>query len=181
MWSFDRRLLRLTSRASDGRLLVVEVLGKVRGLDKEDLEAVTEIEHGSLKYRVLDPVAMLRAKATNVREIDQAGPPPRQDGAHLQLIAQCVAPFLRDVHQQAIGEPTLHAKFAKTVSRLFRTLSDRNIMWTLLSAGIQPLALVPAELKDSPIAKVRTTFEHQMPRFKIAVDGQGKSHEIQGG
>ena len=60
----------------------------MRGLDKEDLEAVTEIEHGSLKYRVLDPVAMLRAKATNVREIDQAGPPPRQDsgggGGHAQ-------------------------------------------------------------------------------------------------
>ena len=93
MWSFDRRVLRLTSRAKDGRLLVVEVLGKVRGLEQEDLEAVEELEQGDLKYRVLDPVAMLKAKAANVREIDQAGPPPRQDRAHLHIIAQCVGPL----------------------------------------------------------------------------------------
>lgn len=165
LWSFDRRLLRLTSRADDGRLLVVEVLGKVRGLAKEDLEAVTEIEHDGVKYRVLDPVAMLRAKAANVREIEQAGPPPRQDRAHLRLIARCVAPFLRDAHQQAVGHPALHGEFAQTVSRTFRTLSDRPTLRTLLAEGIEPRALLPPELKDSPIDKVRTAFEYQGPRL----------------
>lgn len=87
MWSFDRRLLRLTSRAEDGRVLVVEVLSKVHGLDKEDLEAVVEVEKDGVKYRALDPVAMLKAKVANVRELDQAGPPPRQDRAHLHIIA----------------------------------------------------------------------------------------------
>jgi hypothetical protein len=171
MWSFDRRLLRLTSRADDGRLLIVEVLSKVNGLDNEDLEAVAEVEQDGVKYRALDPVAMLKAKVANVRELDQAGPPPRQDRAHLHIIAQCVAPFLRDAHQQSAGNPALHGDFAKTISRTFRTLSDRNLFKTLLAEGINPRALIPAELKDSPIEKVRTAFEHQIPRLEASVSG----------
>lgn len=166
MWSFDRRLLRLTSRAEDGRVLIVEVLSKVHGLDNEDLEAVAEVEKDGVKYRALDPVAMLKAKVANVRELDQAGPPPRQDRAHLHIIAQCVAPFLRDAHQQATSAPALHGEFARTISRTFKTLSDRRLLKTLLAEGIQPLALLPAELKDSPIEKVRAAFEHQMPRLE---------------
>lgn len=169
MWSFDRRLLRLTSRADDGRMLIVEVLSKVHGLENEDLEAVVEVEQGGVKYRALDPVAMLKAKAANVRELDQAGPPPRQDRTHLQIIAQCVAPFLRDAHQQASSDPTLHGEFAKTISRTFKTLSDRRLLKTLLAEGLQPVTLIPPELKDSPIEKVRTAFEHQMPRLEQAV------------
>lgn len=169
MWSFDRRLLRLTSRAGDGRMLIVEVLSKVHGLDSEDLEAVVEVVQDGVKYRALDPVAMLKAKAANVRELDQTGPPPRQDRAHLHIIAQCVAPFLRDAHQQVSGDPTLHGEFAKTISRTFKTLSDRRLLKTLRAEGIQPLSLLPAELKDSPIEKVRTAFAHQMPRLEQMV------------
>lgn len=169
MWSFDRRLLRLTSRADDGRLLIVEVLSQVHGLEKADLEAVAEVEQGGVKYRALDPVAMLKAKAANVRELDQIGPPPRQDRAHLQLVVQCVAPFLRDAHRQAVGDPALHAEFLKTISRTFKTLSDRRILQTLLAEGIQPMGVVPVELKDSLIEKVRTTFGHQMPRLEQAL------------
>lgn len=166
MWSFDRRLLRLSRRAEDGRLLVIEVLGKVNGLEAEDLEAVAEIEQDNVKYRVLDPVAMVKAKAANIREIDQEG---RQDRAHLQIIAQCVAPFLRDAHQQASVNPALHGAFAKTISRTFRTLSNRLTLKTLLKENIHPLALIPEELKDSPIEKVRTAYEHQLPRLRRSV------------
>ncbi|HRG55620.1 MAG TPA: hypothetical protein PLG56_06245 [Lacunisphaera sp.] len=162
MWSFDRRLLRLTTQADDGRLLIVEVLGRVHGLDSEDLEAVKEIEKDNVRYRVLDPAALLKAKAANVRGLDQSD---RHDRAHLQIIAQCVAPFLRDAHQQAVGEASLQGEFAKTISRTFRTLSDRQTLNTLLAEGIQPLVLLPVELKDSPIEKVRSAFEHQMPRL----------------
>lgn len=169
MWSFDRRLLRLTSRAEDGRVLIVEVLSKVHGLDNEDLAAVAEVEQDGVRYRALDPVAMLKAKVANVRELDQAGPPPRQDRAHLHIIAQCVAPFLRDAHQQATLAPALHGEFAKTISRTFKTLSDRRLLKTLLTEGIQPLDLLPPELKDSPIEKVRTAFGHQLPRLEQAV------------
>lgn len=172
LWNFtDSRLLRLMSRADDGRLLVVEVLHKVHGLGREDEEAVVLIEQNGVRYRVLDPVAMLRAKAANVREIDQAGPPPRQDRAHLGIIAQCVAPFLRDAHEQAVPKPELHGPLAKTVSRAFKTLSDRHTLKTLLAEGIQPLGLLPVELRDSPIEKIQTTWSYQAPRLEAQIAG----------
>lgn len=165
MWSFDTRVLRLTSRAADGRLLVVEVLGKVLGLDKEDLEAVELVEKDGATYRALDPIAMVRAKAANLRELNQDGPPPRQDRPHLHIIAQCVEPFIRSAHEQSVPNVDLHPLFVNTLSRAFRTLSDRKTLRTLLAEGIRPTALIPAELKDSPIEKVRTTYHHQMPRL----------------
>jgi hypothetical protein len=161
----ETRRLTLASRSADGQLLLVEVLSKVHGLDREDLEAVEELEQDGVNYCVLDPIAMLKAKAANVRELDQEGPPPRQDRAHLQIIAQCVAPFLRDAHTQAVQDSTLHSKLAKTVSRAFRTLSTRRTLQTLLAEGIGPLSLLPADLGGSPIAKVRSAFEHQLPRL----------------
>ena len=47
---------------------------------------------------------MLKAKTTNVRDIDQIGPPPRQDRIHLNLIVRCVPDFLRDVHASAVAD-----------------------------------------------------------------------------
>ncbi len=73
LWSFDRRLLRLTAKDKAGQVLIVEVLGKVNGLDNEDLKAVREITADGVVYRVLDPVAMLKAKAANVMSINQEG------------------------------------------------------------------------------------------------------------
>jgi len=170
LWAFtDTRLLKLMSQSEDGRPLVVEVLDKVRGLDREDLEAVVQIEQEGVKYRLLDPVAMLKAKAANVREIDQAGPPPRQDRAHLKIIAQCVPPFLRDAHQQSSANPDLHGKFSKTISRAFKTLLHRHTLKTLLEEGIQPVSLMSPELKDSPIDKVRAACLHQLPRLEESV------------
>ncbi|MGH8018924.1 MAG: hypothetical protein ACREIA_11630 [Opitutaceae bacterium] len=78
---------------------MVEVLHSIHGLKKEDLARVETIEHRGDNYRVLDPVVMLKAKAANVRDINQDGPPPRHDREHLQLVARCVPLYLRDVHQ----------------------------------------------------------------------------------
>lgn len=167
LWAFtDSRVLKLVSQAEDGRTLVVEVLNGVFGLDREDLEAVVQIEQDGVTYRLLDPVAMLKAKAANVREIDQNGPPPRQDRAHLQIIAQCMSHFLRDAHQQAVENGNLRDAFSKTLSRTFKTLTHRATLTILLQEGLRPVQLVPAELRDSPIEKVRTACQHQLPRLE---------------
>lgn len=70
---------KLQSVAPDGRLLLVEVLHSVAGLDAADLRRVSEVEVGRIKYRLLDPIAMLKAKAYNVRKFKQDGDPPRHD------------------------------------------------------------------------------------------------------
>jgi hypothetical protein len=167
LWAFtDGRVLRLMSRAEDGRDLVVEVLTSVRGLDRGDLEAVVQIKQDDVTYRLLDPIAMLKAKPANIREIDQEGPPPRQDRAHLQIIAKCVPPFLVDPHRQAVENADVRSAFSKTLSRAFKTLSHPPTLKILLQEGIRPGPLVPAELCDSPIQKVRTACKHQLPRLQ---------------
>lgn len=166
MWAFgDGRLLTLSSKSTDGRILLVELLKDVPGLNSEDIEAVQQIEKDGVRYRLLDPIAMVKSKATNVRKYQQDGPLPRQDRPHLQIIAQCVAPFLRDAHQQAAPVAELHSEFARTVSRAFKTLSDKHVSATLLELGISPRSLIPEELSDSPILKVQTAFAHQLPRL----------------
>jgi hypothetical protein len=167
LWAFtDSRVLKLMSPAEDGRTLVVEVLHRVLGLEREDLAAVVQIEQNGVTYRLLDPVAMLKAKAANLRKLDQAGPPPRQDRAHLQIIAQCLPHFLRDAHQQAIANADLRDAFSPTLSRTFKTLTHRPTLKILLQEGIRPGQLVPAELRDSPIERVRTACQHQLPRLE---------------
>jgi hypothetical protein len=173
LWAFnDSRILTLMSKSEDGRPLVVEVLSSVHGLDQEDLNAIVPIEQDGITYRLLDPVAMLKAKAANVRQIDQVGPPLRQDREHLQIIAQCVPLFLRDAHEQAVANTELHDAFSKTLSRTFKTLCHTRTLKTLLREGIAPVLLVPTELKNSPIEKITTACRHQLPRLEKLIQDQ---------
>jgi len=163
LWSFDRRLLRLTAKDKAGQILIVEVLGKVNGLDDEDLKAVREITANGVVYRALDPVAMLKAKAANVRSINQEG---RHDRAHLRLIARCVSPYVRDGHNHALDAAEAQTDFLGVVSRLFRTLADKRILKVILAENIPLHALIPEELASSPLEKVRTAYAHQFPRIR---------------
>lgn len=157
----DSRLGALRSVTPDGRPLLVEILHSVHGLDKSDLEAAAYIKSAGVVYRVLDPVAMLKAKAANVRDIDQAGPPPRQDRVHLQLVARCVPAFLRDVHQNAVSDPAREKEALAVVSRAFKTLQNEKTAQTLHAEGIAPTSLIPVEFKESPLARIRAAFAWQ--------------------
>lgn len=71
---------RLQSVAHDCRLLLVEVLQGMAGLESADLRRVTELTAGDeAVYRLLDPIAMLKAKGYNVRKFKQDDNPPRHD------------------------------------------------------------------------------------------------------
>jgi hypothetical protein len=167
---------KLQSIAPDGRLLLVEVLHSVPGLDAADLRRVSEVEVGGIKYRLLDPIAMLKAKAYNVRKFKQDADPPRHDREHLELIARCVPEFLRELHdgarrlQQSV-DPDAKAAIenaADAVRSAFATLSDKTTAATLRAQGIAPEALIPPEFKDSPIAKISNAWKHQWPRTAAA-------------
>lgn len=173
---------RLQSVAHDGRLLLVEVLHGVAGLESADLRRVTELtaRNGTV-YRLLDPIAML--KAYNVRKFKQDDNPPRHDRAHLELIARCVPEFLREVHGTALRLQSARAPEAKealaaavdATSAACATFSDSNIAATLRAQGIAPETLIPTEFKDSPIPKVANAWKHQFPRIAAAGVGGSKS------
>jgi hypothetical protein len=162
----DSRLGALRSVTPDGRPLLVEILHSVHGLDNSDLEAAAYLESEGVVYRVLDPVAMLKAKAANVRDIDQVGPPIRQDRAHLQLVARCVPEFLHDVHRNATADGTREKEALAVISRAFKTLQSEKTAETLQAEGIAPSSLIPAEFKESPLLRVRRACTWQFPRLE---------------
>jgi hypothetical protein len=164
----DSRLGFLKSTSSDGRPLLVEVLHSVHGLDKADLASAAFVNFQGAVFRVLDPVAMLKAKTANVRDIDQAGPPPRHDRQHLQLIARCVPPFLRDVHEAVMADQTKTKEALSVFSRLFKTLQQEKITDTLFKEGITPRSLLPKELAQSPVGRIRRAYEWQMKSVPTA-------------
>jgi hypothetical protein len=152
--------------APDGRKLLVEVLKNVKGLDARDLEETVELALGGAIYKVLDPIALLKAKAANVRDLDQVGPPPRQDINHLQLVARCLPIYLRQIHAQAQENPAAQKKVAATFSRAFAALTDRRTREGLIKAEIDLVPLIPLELATSAIAPVANTYRHQLPRVR---------------
>lgn len=161
----DSRLGALRSVTPDGRPLLVEILHSVHGLNKADLTAAAYLKSEGVVYRVLDPIAMLKAKAANVRDIDQIGPPPRQDRVHLQLVARCVPEFLRDVYRSAVADRAREKEALAVVSRAFKTLQNEKVAHTLQSEGIVPASLIPAELETSLLPRLRAAFEWQFPQL----------------
>jgi hypothetical protein len=157
----DSRLGFLRSTSPDGRPLLVEVLHSVHGLEKADLKHAAYVKMDGVLYRALDPVTILKAKAANVRDIDQGGAAPRHDRPHLHLIAQCVPPYLREVHALAVSNPAAEKESLAVISRAFKTLQHARTAVTLQAEGIAPAGLMPAEFADSPLPRVRAAFEWQ--------------------
>lgn len=169
IWAFGESIRgRAHGLAADGRKLLVEVIHGVKGLDAADLAAVATVTLNGAEYRTLDPIAMLKSKAVNVREIDQIGPPPRQDRRHLQLLVRCFPLFLRQIHAHGLALSANEAVAAKTFSRAFALLTDNRIAKTLRSELIDLAALMPAECAESSITRIRNAYLHQMPRLNQA-------------
>lgn len=159
----DSRLGFLHGTSEDGRKLLVEVLHSVHGLDQADLAHAETIEHQGHHYRLLDPIVMLKAKAANVRDIKQDDEPPRHDREHLHLIARCVPLYLREVHAAAVTNPSLEKEALAVVSRAFKVLQHQKTAHVLLAESIVATSLIPAELRESPLARIRASLRWQMP------------------
>jgi hypothetical protein len=168
-WSFgDGREAIARGLATDRRKLLVEVLKHVHGLDAQDLQGVEDIDYAGVTFRVLDPVSLLKSKAANVRDLDQVGPPPRHDRPHLELIARCLPLYLRRLHEGAVANPAVQGAAARVFSRAFETLLHRPTARTLQEVGIPRLELMPAELKSSPVEKIRAAYAWQWPRLQTS-------------
>jgi hypothetical protein len=177
----------ITARAErvsqDGRKLLVEVLHSVAGLEPVDLKHTDEIELDGTIYRLLDPIAMLKAKAYNFAHFDQGGDPPRQDEMHLRIIATCVPKYLTDTHDRMLEllsqghaeAPALGRDLAKDVSRTFDILTHKKFLPAIVGAGIDPLTVVPAAFRTSVEPKIAKACAFQLPRVAAAMPGTTKN------
>jgi hypothetical protein len=157
----DIRVGAARSSAPDGRKLLVEVLHRIYGLDPQDL-VDAEVEYAGTRYRILDPVALLKAKAANLRDFKQDDNPPRHDAEHLKLVARCLPRFLEEVACNQTTEPDELRNQLKTVSRAFVILQDIKTAAALRSIGIEPASLVPRSLANSANEKIRKAFSYQI-------------------
>lgn len=169
----DSRQGFLYGTSEDGRQLLVEVLHSVNGLEPADLAHVETVRYAGVEYRVLDPVVMMKAKAANVRDIKQDGNPPRHDREHLQLLARCVPIYLRKIHEAGVANATLEKESLAVVSRAFKTLQHPKTARTLVAEGISPASLIPAELAESPLARIRSAYEWQYQLLAGAIEKPG--------
>lgn len=160
----DIRVGAARGLAPDGRKLLVEVLHSVHGLDPQDL-IDAEVEYAGTRYRILDPVALLKAKAANLRDFKQDGDPRRHDAEHLRLVARCLPRFLEDVALNETTDPDELRNQLKTVSRAFAVLQDAKTAATLCSIGIKSASLIPNSLVQSPNEKIRKAHANQASRL----------------
>lgn len=166
-WAFgDGRDAIARSFTPDNRRLLVEVIKSVHGLDEDELNSVEELDYGGVAYRVLDPIVLLKAKAANVRDLDQSGPPERHDRAHLQLIARCWPLYLSHIHKIALDDPAKQNTAARIFSRAFAVLQHHPTARTLSAEGIDRFALMPPIGAESPVEKIRNAYRWQLPRLK---------------
>jgi hypothetical protein len=115
---------KFTLQTPKGRL-TVEVLRKVPGLTPAEVARMSSVEpYGATKVRVLNPVAMLLAKAWNVRSINKEG---RHDAEQLLALLPCVRAYLRGYF--------LAGRESKPVLRAALRLTERLLRFTELHAG----------------------------------------------
>ena len=180
-WYYERNSLRnfadirvafLRSKSADDRPLLVEVLHSVHGLDAEDLKGAATTELDGVTYRSLDPVVMLKAKAANVRDIKQDDVPPRNDREHLSIIARCVPRYLEDIKAKAEQTPEFERAAVQIFMRLYRTLEDRRFVPTLRAEGITPASLLPDELRNTAVDRLKRMHAFQWPLVEKAWTAQ---------
>jgi hypothetical protein len=82
----------LVLKNSNGQELLIEVLHAVRGLTPKDIKiGKLHVEHDGKKIFTLSPIAMLKGKIANARELPQKS---RQDVHHIKILILCVAHYI---------------------------------------------------------------------------------------
>ena len=153
----------------------IEVLHSVHGLEKADLENAAWTEIDGVTYRLLDPVTMLKAKAANVRDIRQDDVPPRNDRAHLSIIAKCVPRYLADIKLKAEVSPDFERTAVEIFMRLYRTLQDPKFAPTFRAEGIPPSDLLPADLRQGLGERMAKLHAFQWPLVEKAAAARPSS------
>jgi hypothetical protein len=152
----------------DGRMLRVEALVKVLGLDAADLQSLVELEHQGMRLVTLDPVALIKAKCANVQELAQ-GDELRHDEEHLKLLGKIMPEYLREIHGDACERKLSEEAMADTLGRLFKVMQTPASAGILWGAGLTADALVPVECRNSPMQGIRNLCEAEMPRCREAI------------
>jgi hypothetical protein len=147
--------------ARDGR--TVEVLNAVRGLTPKDFDRMcVRIQIGERFLWILNPVALLKAKLTNVAELDQA---QRQDRRHVAILILVIREFLNQALTQARAGKERERDVVTLLEAALMVAMSKHADIGSDDFGLKFEKLFPlAKMRTTPLSKVRNFVKKRLPR-----------------
>lgn len=147
-----------------GLPLLVEVLRYVNGVRNEELrDPIYEFAVGEkpITLRVPGPIALLKAKISNVAVIKQTG---RQDARHVAILVRVLPAHLADLQNAAISGRITERKLLDSVELLVAAVTDQTAQRVFLELKLKPAALF-SELNGEHLPKLKGFLDKRLPRL----------------
>ena len=143
-----------------GRILTIEVLHTVKGLDFKELEKTIDLQTGDVFGRVLMPHMVLKAKIENSASIDQAN---RNDVKHVEMMILCVRAFICDLAVQVAQGEMSPRTLVNLLGEIREVISSPNAekarkLWDFDFSAIWPMV----ELEKVGEGKIARWMEHRI-------------------
>jgi hypothetical protein len=146
-----------------GQELTVDVLRSVQGLTEADLSAVETVQfEGGKNYSIPSPEIMLKAKLSNLANIEQVD---RPDLRHVRIMIVCCRHYLTDVYQavlsREIAERDAVDRFMDTL-RIIRSVQAQE-MGQKFDLRLNEAIPARESLKELPrLPRLLAFYDHQM-------------------
>ncbi len=144
--------------------LLVEVLRYVNGVRNEELrDPFYEFAVGEkpVTLRVPGPIALLKAKISNVAVIRQTG---RQDARHVAILARILPAHLVDLQNAAISGRIAERKLLDSVEQLVAVVTDQTAERILRELKLKPAGFF-SELSGERLPKLKGFLDKRLPRL----------------
>ncbi len=151
------------AKGTDGRPLPVEVLNHVHGISNEELRqpAYTFVlGEDKATVRVPGPIALLKAKISNVADLAQAG---RQDVRHVRILALLLPAYLADIHASAADGRVSERDMLNLIKFLLAVLTSSKARKVLKKLGISGRGIF-SELNPVSSNKLHTFLTNRLSR-----------------
>ena len=143
--------------------LFIEVLRSVNGVNEEELNknsVMFQVGEQGVSVRVPSPLTLLKAKLSNVDQINQEG---RQDVKHVTILFRVLPLYLHDVGQSVVSGRRKEREFVSILDDLLVVLTKKHANRIFKECGLQPKSLF-SMLEHSELPKVSSFIKHQLPR-----------------
>jgi hypothetical protein len=154
----------VVARDPSGVPLLVEVLRYVNGVRNEELrEPIYEFAVGEkpVTLRVPGPVALLKAKISNIAVIRQTG---RQDARHVAILARILPAHLVDLQNAAISGRITERKLLDSIEQLVAIVTDQTAQRILQELKLNSAAFF-SELSGERLPKLKGFLDKRLPRL----------------
>lgn len=155
----------------NGNAMLVEVLRYVHGVTNEELrQTVYTVAVGEAKVQLPSPVTLLKAKVSNVADLDQTH---RRDERHVRILARLMPGHLADLKQATLDSRIDERRLIEALEQLLRVLTSARgrKVFTFLEIERRPLF---DDLEDQALPKVRAFLDQRLPRALPSQSERGR-------